>query len=79
MKKISQEDQKKILSISKRYLEIHQNIGIVEKKMKDLEEISSKLIEELQDCREDEDELMKKMQKKYGSGKFNPLNFCWEK
>lgn len=79
MKKISKDNQTKILKISKKYLEIHQNISIIEKKMQDLQNLSSRLINELEDCRKEEKDLMNDMQKTYGVGKFNPLNFCWEK
>jgi hypothetical protein len=79
MKKINRVDQSKILEISKKYLEIHQNISIVEKKMQDLQNLSSKLISELEDCRKEEKNLMGDMEKTYGTGKLNPLSFCWEK
>jgi len=79
MKKINGVDQAKILKISKKYLEIHQNISIVEKKMQDLQNLSSKLISELEDCRNEENNLMGDMEKTYGTGKLNPLSFCWEK
>jgi len=79
MKKINKEDQAKILEISKKYLEIHQNISIVEKKMQNLQDLSSKLIRELEDCRNEEKNLMGDMEKTYGTGKLNPLSFCWEK
>jgi hypothetical protein len=79
MKKINKADQAKILEISKKYLEIHQNISIVEKKMQNLQDLSSKLIRELEDCRNEEKNLMGDMEKTYGTGKLNPLSFCWEK
>ncbi len=78
MTKISNDDRKKILKISKKYLEIHQNIAIVEKKMEDLHNLSAKLLNELDECRSIERSLMCDMEKRYGSGKFNPFDFCWE-
>ena len=44
-----------------------------------MEDRSSKLIGQLERCREDEGDFISGLEKKYGQGSLDPINLTWQK
>lgn len=75
---LNEEEKKKIIEISKNFVEIHQEIMKVEELMKEMESKSSTLIEKLESCRDEEFRFVSELSDKYGNGTLNPLTLSWE-
>jgi len=79
MLRLTKKEQDSVMKFSSKYISVHNEIIKVEKSIKQLEEKSSNLVKELQDCRDEEKKFMESMSEKYGPGVLNPMNLCWEK
>jgi hypothetical protein len=78
MSQLTNKEKETILKFSKNYIDLHNQIVSVEEEIKKLEDKSSCLIRELEDCRLEEKDFMDSLCKKYGPGQINPMNLCWE-
>jgi len=78
MSQLTNKEKETILKFSKNYINLHNQIVSVEEEIKKLEDKSSCLIQELEDCRLEETDFMELLSKKYGPGQINPMNLCWE-
>jgi hypothetical protein len=78
MKKLNKREQSEILDLSKKFIDIHSKIVKIEKEIQLLENESSNLISNLEDCRETEKEFCKKMRERYGEGELDPLTMEWK-
>jgi len=76
---LTKKEKDTILKFSETYIKLHGEIVEVEKHIKDLEQRSGDLVNDLQCCRKNEAEFMSKLEAKYGQGKLNPMTLCWEK
>jgi hypothetical protein len=78
MKKLNKKEQNEILNLSKKFIDIHSKIVKVEKEIQFLENESSNLLSDLENCRESEMEFCRKMTEKYGYGELDPLSMEWK-
>lgn len=79
MIQLSKKEQESMLNLSKKFVSIHQEILQVEKTIKEMEDRSAELISQLERCREDENDLVCDLEKKYGCGTLDPINLVWKK
>jgi hypothetical protein len=76
---LTTEEKSEILNLSRDFVEIHQEIIVVEKEIKRLEELSSELIAKLEDCRERECNFTQSLSSRYGDGTLDAINLAWKK
>jgi uncharacterized protein YwgA len=76
---LTTEEKSEILNLSRDFVEIHQEIIVVEKEIKRLEELSSELIAKLEDCRERECNFTQSLSYRYGDGSLDAINLAWKK
>jgi oligoribonuclease NrnB/cAMP/cGMP phosphodiesterase (DHH superfamily) len=74
---LTKKEKKEILRFSSNYINLHNEIVKVESEIKNLEERSSELIQDLEACREEESRFMEALNKKYGEGQIDPMSLCW--
>ena len=79
MKNLTAEEKNEILDLSRDFVSIHQEIVMVEKEIKRLEELSSDLISKLNNCRERETVFTESLAAKYGEGSLDAINLAWKK
>jgi hypothetical protein len=68
MVKISKLEKDQIIKLSAEFVSIHKQIMDVEKSIIKLKTKSAELLENLENCRKDEKNLISQMQEKYGTG-----------
>lgn len=78
MKKLNKKEQNEILNLSTRFINIHTELVKSEKEINYLEQKSSNLLSELEECREIEKEFCKKMSDRYGEGELDPISMTWK-
>jgi hypothetical protein len=76
---LTTEEKAEILNLSKDFVEIHQEMIVVEKEIKRLEELSSELISKLENCRDRECDFTQSLSIKYGEGSLDAVNLAWKK
>jgi len=79
MIKISKLEKDQIIELSAEFISIHKQIMDVEKSILNLKNKSAELLENLENCRKDEEMLISKMQEKYGAGSLDPVSMEWKK
>lgn len=76
---IEKEKMERASTLKKSFADIHQRITLVEKKMKEINEESSLLMEELTNLRKIEHDFIDDLLEKYGPGKLDPFELKWIK
>jgi hypothetical protein len=79
MTNLTKKEREAMLSLSKQFVNIHQEILQVERTIKEMEDRSSELISQLERCRENENDFICQLEKKYGIGSLDPINLVWKK
>ena len=79
MKDLTDQEKKRLLVISKKFINVHQKIYKIEESIKIMKDKSSKLISDLEKCREYEKSFIKDLTQKYGGGSLDPLTLKWKK
>lgn len=75
---LTSQEREKLMSLSKDFVEIHQEIMKVEETIKDMESRASVLIEKLDSCRSEEFRFVSELSDKYGEGSLNPFTLTWD-
>jgi len=75
---LTSQEREKIMSLSKDFVEIHQEIMKVEETIKEMESRASSLVSKLDSCRNEEFRFVSELSDKYGEGSLNPFTLTWE-
>jgi hypothetical protein len=78
MKDLTKQEKERLLRLSKKFIKVHQDIFKIEETMRLMNERSTKLIDELEKCRNSEKDFIKNLTQKYGSGTLDPLTLTWK-
>jgi hypothetical protein len=79
MKDLTDQEKERLLRLSKKFINVHQEIFKIEESIKIMNERSFKLISDLEKCRESEKSFIKDLTQKYGNGSLDPLTLTWKK
>ncbi len=79
MKDLTDQEKERLLRLSKKFINVHQEIFKIEESIKVMNERSFKLISDLEKCRESEKSFIKDLTQKYGNGSLDPLTLTWKK
>ena len=79
MKDLTDQEKERLLRLSKKFINVHQEIFKIEESIKTMNERSFKLISDLEKCRESEKSFIKDLTQKYGNGSLDPLTLTWKK
>ena len=79
MKDLTDQEKERLLRLSKKFINVHQEIFKIEESIKVMNERSFKLISDLEKCRESEKSFIKDLTQKYGNGLLDPLTLTWKK
>jgi hypothetical protein len=78
MIELSAEEKEELMTISKKFVNVHMSIAKTEENMKKITKSASLLISKLEKCRSREIEFMNELNKKYGEGILDPMTLSWE-
>jgi hypothetical protein len=79
MKDLTDQEKERLLRLSKKFINVHQEIFKIEESIKIMNERSFKLISDLEKCRDSEKSFIKDLTQKYGNGSLDPLTLTWKK
>ena len=79
MKDLTDQEKERLLRLSKKFINVHQEIFKIEESIKVMNDRSFKLISDLEKCRESEKSFIKDLTQKYGNGSLDPLTLTWKK
>jgi hypothetical protein len=79
MKDLTDQEKERLLRLSKKFINVHQEIFKIEESIKIMNDRSFKLISDLEKCRESEKSFIKDLTQKYGNGSLDPLTLTWKK
>ena len=75
MKDLTDQEKERLLRLSKKFINVHQEIFKIEESIKIMNERSFKLISDLEKCRESEKSFIKDLTQKYGNGSLDPFPY----
>lgn len=76
---IERERMERASDLKRSFADVHSRISQVEKKMNELNDEASLLIEELSNLRQTEMDFIKDLSREYGPGKLDPFEMKWIK
>jgi hypothetical protein len=79
MGKLTKKEKSEILKLSKKFIQIHQELFTVEESLKNMSKKSECLLGDLEKCRMEEESFIKSLSNKYGEGILDPFSLSWEK
>jgi hypothetical protein len=79
MPNLTKKEKDQLFELSQNFIKIHSEINYVEETIKKMEQKSSELIGDLENCRLRELDFRKSLEKKYGDGCLDVTGLQWKK